>query len=73
MHGHEVDRVERLENGVRLVSGGERVEVIGDARKGCVAAVLDAAYERAHLLQVLPRLLTTRTAEFAGVRDLGQD
>ena len=71
--GHQVHGVERLEHRIRLVAGGQRVDVIGDARQRRVAAVLDAPDEPAHLLQVLPRLLPARSAQLVGVGGLRQE
>ena len=73
MDGHQVDRVERLDHGVRLVACRQRVEVSGHARQRRVAAILDAPDEAPHLLQVLPCLRPPRPAQLVGVGAVGED
>ena len=73
MHGHQVDGVERFEDRVRLVARRQRIEVIGNARERGVAAVLNAADEAAHLLDVLPRLLAPSAAQLVGVGRVGDE
>ena len=56
MHGHQADRVDRVDRGVRFVADREPLEMFGDARERRVAAVLNAAHHAAQLLQVFARL-----------------
>ena len=65
--GHQVDGVERLDDGVRLVARGQRIDVIGDPRERRIAAILDAADQPPHLLEVLPRLQPPRAAKLVRV------
>jgi hypothetical protein len=73
VHGHQVHRIHGLEDRIRLVSRAERVEMLGEPRHRRVAAVLDAANEPAHLLDVLPRLLPPRAADLVRVRRFAED
>ena len=67
MDRHQVDRVDGVDDGVRLVARGEAIEVLGDAADGGVAAVLHAPHEVADLLQVLARLAEPTAAELEPV------
>ena len=55
MHRHQVHRVDRVDDGVRLVAGRQAVEVRGEPGQREVAAVLEAPHEAADLLDVLAR------------------
>ena len=69
---HQVHGVERIDHRVGFVADREAVEVRGNAAERRVAAVLDAANQRAHLLQVLARLQQPRAAHLHEIRRLGQ-
>ena len=73
MHGHQVHGVGGVERGVGLVAHGQPIEVRGDSAQRGVAAVLDAAQERAELLEVLARLLEPRPAQLDAVGRLVED
>ena len=68
MDGHEVDGVERLDDGVRLVSRSERIDVVGDTRQRGIAAILNATDEPAHFFQILPGLLPSWAAQLECIR-----
>ena len=51
MDRHQVDGIERFEDGIRLVPGGERVEVVRDAGERRIAPVLEAANDGAQFFQ----------------------
>ena len=72
MHRHQVDGASRLDDGVRLVTGAQGVEVAGQAPERRIAPAFDAPDERAHLLHVLARLIQPAPAELEGVRGLAE-
>ena len=68
MNRHQADRVAGVDDGVRLVTGRQPLEVLGKPRHRRVAAVLDAANHRADFLQVFSRLSHARPARLEHVR-----
>ena len=72
MHRHQVDGIERVDHGVRDIAG-EPVDVIRDAGQRREPAVLHAADQPAHFLQVLTRLHQTRPAQLERVGAVGRD
>ena len=73
MHRHQIDGVERVDDGIRFVAERELFQVVGDPRERRVAAVLNAADERPQLLQILARLPAPRAACLERVRRLAQN
>src|SRR6185436_105705 len=70
---HQVDRIERLEDSIGLVTRGQRIEMIRDSRQRGVTAILDSADEAAHLFHVFPRLVQAWTAKLVGVGRFWQE
>ena len=69
---HQVHSVERVDDRVGFVADGEPVKVSGDAAERRVTTVLDAADQRAHLLQVLACLQQPRAAHLHEIGRFGQ-
>ena len=70
--GHQVHSVERIDHRIGFVADREPVKMSGDAAERRVTTVLDAAYQCAHLLQVLAGLQQPRAAHLHEIRRLGQ-
>ena len=72
MDGHQVDRIEGIDDGVGHVAG-ETVHVLGDPGRGGEPAILHPADQPPQLLQVLPRLHQTRPPQLERVGAVGED
>ena len=73
MDGHQAHGVGRIDDGIRLVTDGEVIEVRDDALERAVAAILNPANDGADLLQVLARLGEARASQLDRVRRLLED
>ena len=62
--GHEIDAARCLDDGIGFIAGAQRLEVVGQPSERGVAAAFDAADQRAHLLDVLARLVEPAAAKF---------
>ena len=72
MHRHQIDGVQRFEDGIGFVPGSERVEVIRNPRERGIAAILNAADQTAHFFHVFPRLVPPGAPQFVRVRHFGK-
>ena len=71
MDRHQVDGIERLDNGIRDITG-QVIDIVSHARHRRVPAVLEPPHEAAHLLEILPSLDHARAPQLGRVRAVVQ-